>query len=70
MIDLDRALDAAQLESRMVLTVHDELVLEVPVGERAKVEPLVIQVMQDAAELRVPLEVEVGFGPNWSEAKH
>jgi DNA polymerase-1 len=70
MIDLDRALEAARLESRMVLTVHDELVLEVPLGERERVEPLVRQVMVDAATLRVPLEVEVGFGPNWSDAKH
>jgi DNA polymerase I len=70
MIDLDRALEAGKLESRMVLTVHDELVLEVPLGERETVEPLVRQVMVDAATLRVPLEVEVGFGPNWSDAKH
>jgi DNA polymerase-1 len=70
MIDLDRALEAAKLESRMVLTVHDELVLEVPLAEREEVEPLVCRVMQQAAELRVPLEVEVGFGPNWSAAKH
>jgi DNA polymerase-1 len=70
MIDLDRALDKAKLDSRMVLTVHDELVLEVPLGERDAVEALVRQVMVDAAELRVPLEVEFGFGPNWSDAKH
>jgi DNA polymerase-1 len=70
MIDLDQALEAAKLESRMVLTVHDELVLEVPLAEREEVEPLVRRVMADAAELRVPLEVEIGFGPNWSEAKH
>jgi DNA polymerase I len=54
----------------MVLTVHDELVLEVPLGERDEVEALVRQVMVEAATLRVPLEVEVGFGPNWSDAKH
>src|SRR4029079_18861132 len=69
MIDLDRALEDARLESRMVLTVHDELVLEVPLAERDAVESCVRSVMEDAAELRVPLVVDVGFGPNWADAK-
>jgi DNA polymerase I len=69
MIDLDRALDAGGFESRMVLTVHDELVLEVPLDERERVEPVVRDVMEHAAELRVPLVVDVGFGPNWASAK-
>ena len=69
MIDLDRELEAAGLDSRMVLTVHDELVLEVPLGERDAVEALVCRVMENAAELRVPLVVDVGFGPNWADAK-
>ena len=70
MIDLDRALDsAAASTSRMVLTVHDELVLEVPLGERDAVEPVVRDVMENAAELRVPLVVDLGFGPNWAQAK-
>jgi DNA polymerase-1 len=69
MIDLDRALEAERLESRMVLTVHDELVLEVPLSEREQVEPLVREVMVNAAELRVPLVVDIGFGPNWATAK-
>jgi DNA polymerase I len=69
MIDLDHALDAEGLASRMVLTVHDELVLEVPVAERDATEALVRSVMERAAELRVPLVVDVGFGPNWADAK-
>jgi DNA polymerase-1 len=69
MIDLDRALDAGGFESRIVLTVHDELVLEVPLAERERVEPVVRDVMEAAAELRVPLVVDLGFGPNWAEAK-
>jgi DNA polymerase-1 len=69
MIDLDRALDDAGLRSRMVLTVHDELVLEVPLEERDRVEPLVREVMEGAAELRVPLVVDAGFGRSWAEAK-
>jgi DNA polymerase-1 len=69
MIDLDRALEAEGLASRMVLTVHDELVLEVPVTERDATEALVRSVMERAAELRVPLVVDIGFGPNWADAK-
>jgi DNA polymerase-1 len=69
MIDLDRALDAGGFESRIVLTVHDELVLEVPLAERERVEPVVREVMEAAAELRVPLVVDLGFGPNWAQAK-
>ncbi len=69
MIDLDRALDAAGSESRMLLTVHDELVLEVPEGEHAATESLVREVMEQVTELRVPLTVDTGFGPNWATAK-
>jgi len=69
MINLDRALEEAGLDSRMVLTVHDELVLEAPISEREQVEPLVRDVMEHAAELRVPLVVDIGFGPNWADAK-
>jgi DNA polymerase-1 len=69
MIDLDRALDEGAFTSRMVLTVHDELVLEVPEAERERVEPVIREVMENAATLRVPLVVDMGFGPNWASAK-
>jgi DNA polymerase I len=69
MIDVDRALDAAGSKTRMLLTVHDELVFEVPEEERADVEGLIRDVMQAVTELRVPLVVDVGFGPNWAQAK-
>jgi DNA polymerase-1 len=69
MIDLDRALDEHDSGARMLLTVHDELVLEVPEGERADTEALVRDVMEHVCELRVPLTVDVGFGPNWATAK-
>ncbi|MCU1428427.1 MAG: polymerase [Actinomycetia bacterium] len=69
MIELDRELTARKLRSRMVLTVHDELVLEVPDAEREEVEPLVRQVMENVSELRVPLVVDIGFGRSWAEAK-
>ena len=69
MIDLDRELDAGGLGARMLLTVHDELVLEVPEAERADTEQLVRDVMEQVCELRVPLTVDVGFGPNWASGE-
>jgi DNA polymerase-1 len=69
MIELDAALEASSPRSRMLLTVHDELVLEVPQRERKKVEATVRDVMENVTELRVPLVVDIGFGPNWAEAK-
>jgi DNA polymerase-1 len=58
-----------KLQTRMILQVHDELVFEVPDGEKAAVEPLVREAMEGAADLRVPLKVRLGFGPNWADAK-
>jgi len=69
MIDLDRALTDGHFGTRMILTVHDELVLEVPLDERERVEPVVREVMENAAELRVPLVVDIGFGTTWADAK-
>jgi DNA polymerase-1 len=69
MVDLDAALEAGHHDSRMILTVHDELVLEVPLEEREKIEPLVSETMESVCELRVPLVVDLGFGPNWAQAK-
>jgi DNA polymerase-1 len=69
MIDLARALDDGGFTSRMVLTVHDELVLEVPTKERKKIEPVVRDVMEHVTELRVPLVVDIGFGSTWADAK-
>ena len=69
MVELDRALDDAGLRSRMILTVHDELVLEVPLEELERVEPLVRDVMESVCTLKVTLVVDLGFGPTWAEAK-
>ena len=51
------------------VAVHDELVLEVPEGEHEVTELLVREVMEQVTELRVPLTVYTGFGPNWASAK-
>ncbi len=69
MVRLDRALDDGRFRSRMVLTVHDELVLEVPFEERSQVGPLVREVMEGAFPLRVPLRVDLAFGATWADAK-
>jgi DNA polymerase-1 len=69
MIDLSRALKEGEFVSRMTMTVHDELVLEVPVGERDRVQPVVCDVMESVTELRVPLVVDVGWGPTWADTK-
>jgi DNA polymerase-1 len=69
MIDLDRALSEGDFRSRVILTVHDELVLEVPNGERKTIEPVVCNAMESVTELRVPLVVDVGFGATWADCK-
>jgi DNA polymerase-1 len=68
MVRTDRALRAGGYSTRMILTVHDELVFEVPLGERDTIEPVVREAMEGAIELNVPLVVDVGFGPSWAEA--
>ena len=69
MIAIDRALGARRLSARMLLQVHDELVFEVPGPEEAEVIALVKHEMEHAAELSVPLVVDVGIGDNWLETK-
>jgi DNA polymerase I len=70
MLGVARALHAEGLRSRMLLQVHDELVLEVAHGERATVETLVRREMGAAYSLAVPLEVSIGLGHSWDDAAH
>ncbi|WP_418607129.1 DNA polymerase I [Georgenia sp. SUBG003] len=70
MVGTRRALDAAGLRSRLLLQVHDELVLEVAPGEAEEVEALVRREMAGAADLSVPLDVSVGTGRSWRDAAH
>jgi DNA polymerase-1 len=69
MIDVDRALAERHARARMILTVHDELLFEAPAGEAAEVADLVQRTMSSAVALRVPLDVDVGIGPTWKDAK-
>ena len=70
MLGVDGAIRAAGLRSRMLLQVHDELVLEVAPGERDALEALVRDQMGGAYPLTVALEVSVGVGKNWHDAGH
>ncbi len=70
MLNVDRALAGAGLNSRMLLQVHDEIVLELAPGERDRVEEIVRREMSAAVELRAPLDVSVGVGPDWESAAH
>ncbi len=68
MVHVDARIRTEGLSSRLIMQVHDELVFEVPEGERLAMEQLVKQEMEHAVKLRVPLKVDINFGHNWSEA--
>ncbi|BBY29848.1 DNA polymerase I [Mycolicibacterium sediminis] len=70
MINVDAAIKEAGLTSRILLQVHDELLLEVAEGERDALEALVRDEMGGAYPLNVPLEVSVGYGRSWDAAAH
>ncbi len=70
MIRLSEALRQGSFEARILVQVHDELVLEAPEAEIERVVPMVRDCMVGVAELKVPLVVDVGVGSNWLEAKH
>lgn len=69
MINLDQALVAGGFETKMLLQVHDEIVLEVPNHELAAVKALVKETMESAVSLAVPLRVDESAGKSWYEAK-
>ena len=67
MISIDRRLRDEKLQSRMILQVHDELLFEAPVKEKAVMEKLVRDEMENVYQLLVPLVVEISTGPNWRD---
>jgi DNA polymerase-1 len=69
LVRIDEALEREGLASRLVLQVHDEVLVEAPVEEKKRVEPLVLGIMRDAASLAVPLEVNAAWGATWAAAK-
>lgn len=68
MINVQRALDAHELKTKMLLQVHDELVFEVPEGELEQASEIIKKDMEGAFPLSVPLTVQLGSGPSWAEA--
>jgi len=61
-------ISAEGLAAKLIMQVHDELVLEVPDDELGRVKAELPELMTGVAELEVPLMVEVGVGPNWDKA--
>jgi DNA polymerase-1 len=69
LVRIDEALEKGNFESRLVLQVHDEVIVEAPSAEKEAVNELVLNIMCHATELKVPLEVNSAWGRTWSEAK-
>jgi DNA polymerase-1 len=69
LVRLDREVVERGLTSRLILQVHDEVLLEVPPAEHDRAVDVVLDAMSGAADLRVPLEVNLAFGPSWADAK-
>ena len=69
LVRLDAALAESDLQSRLILQVHDEVILEVPPAERERADEVVLDAMSAAFDLRVPLEVNLSHGPSWAAAK-
>ena len=70
MTRIDQKMIEANLKSRMLLQVHDELVFEVASGELESLQAIVVAEMENVVELSVPLEVQIGIGRSWDEAAH
>ena len=69
MINVAKRLKEENLQAKLVLQVHDELVIDCPKSEAEKVSSILQTEMENAVSLRVPLTVEVGVGENWYCAK-
>ena len=69
LIRIDQALSDSALASRLVLQVHDEVLVESPLNEVEVVDALVLQIMEQATKLDVPLAVNSAWGSTWAEAQ-
>jgi DNA polymerase-1 len=69
LVRLDSALVDQGLEARIVLQVHDEVLVEAPAAEHDKVTAVAVEALEHVVELRVPLKVSYGWGESWAEAK-
>jgi DNA polymerase-1 len=69
LVRLDHQLSDEKLDARLILQVHDEVVVEAPPGEKERVSEIMIDALTNAATLSVPLEVSLSWGENWAAAK-
>jgi len=69
LVRLDRALHHAKLDARLILQVHDEVLVEAPPKEKEQVSAIMIDALTNAATLSVPLEVSLNWGESWAAAK-
>jgi DNA polymerase I len=69
LVRLTAALEDSQMDSQLILQVHDEVLLDVPPAEHDRAAKVVVDTMTGAVELSVPLEVNLAFGPSWADAK-
>ncbi len=69
LVHIETALEDAGMDSRLILQVHDEVLLDVPPSEHDTAAKLVVEAMSGAVELSVPLEVNLSFGKTWADAK-
>jgi DNA polymerase-1 len=68
MVAIDHRITREELKTKMIIQVHDELVFEVPESELEAVQKMVKEEMEEVVKLSIPLEVDVHWGKNWSEA--
>jgi len=69
LVRLDRRLTEEKLDARLILQVHDEVLVEAPAKEKDQVSSIMIDSLTNAATLSVPLEVSLNWGDNWAAAK-
>ena len=69
MVKIDRRLKQEEMKTRLILQIHDELILEGPEGEAEKAAALLVEEMESAAQLKVPLVAECKIAKNWFDAK-
>ena len=68
MIKMHQSLETEKSQAQIILQVHDELILDTPENEIDKVVNLTTEAMMGAAQLDVPLEIDIGIGDNWDQA--
>ncbi len=69
MIEVQKEIDSAELNTKMIMQVHDELVFEVPENEKERAAKMIKEKMEGVTKLAVPLTVDLSIGNNWREAK-